>query len=750
MKSEMTLPPKPHQRATNFRFEKMLCVLAAALTGIAAFLVSKDLLASLYSNYADSNWLGFARHSLFSVIIAFLVYGGLVYVLTRWAYYTRQQQHRPKTCNELAGLFGADAPTLSILIPAYKEEDKIVFQTMMSAALQQYPKKRVILLLDDPPKSKNKAERRALDLARTLPARVTETLSPMAKFTARARTNFYRRSSSPDFNPSIEFDLLFATYRQVINWFNDYASEYPVSGHADRAFVNSVLTKQSTLLSEQLATLHFQRGQQSALDADTILKAEYARLVAIFSVDVSSFERKGYENLSHEPNKAMNLNSYIGLMGKTFKKMQRGDAVFLQEIIASTQHRPEDVTIPAADFLITLDADSVIVPDYALRLTDLMLQPGNERLAVAQTPYSAFPGATKALERIAGATTDIQYIIHQGFTHFNGTFWVGANALIRRTALDDIAVIELERGYPVTRYIQDRTVIEDTESSVDLIERGWWLHNYPERMAFSATPPDFGALVIQRRRWANGGLIILPKLLRYLARGPFTLAKFGEAFVRIHYLVSIAAVNIGLVLALALPLATDITTIWLPFTAVGYFLLYGRDLKLVGYKYRDLFGVYAVNLLLIPVNLAGVFKSLQQAWTKERIPFGRTPKIGDRTTTQPMFVLALFALVLNWAISGVISFTDNYVEHGVFAVINASILLYATLIYLGLRNSWEDLTVGMMGTRQRYARNFYRGWRRFNQGTLKVAGKTPLVRLVIKPRTETPTANAAEQAKKAA
>jgi cellulose synthase/poly-beta-1,6-N-acetylglucosamine synthase-like glycosyltransferase len=55
----------------------------------------------------------------------------------------------------------------------------------------------------------------------------------------------------------------------------------------------------------------------------------------------------------------------------------------------------------------------------------------------------------------------------------------------------------------VRRYIQDRTVIEDTESSVDLVAKGWELTNYPERLSYSATPPDFGALVIQRRRWAN-------------------------------------------------------------------------------------------------------------------------------------------------------------------------------------------------------------------------------------------------------
>ena len=47
----------------------------------------------------------------------------------------------------------------------------------------------------------------------------------------------------------------------------------------------------------------------------------YRRLVWTFSVRVSSFERKKYVSLSHEPNKAMNLNSYIGLMGGTYHEI---------------------------------------------------------------------------------------------------------------------------------------------------------------------------------------------------------------------------------------------------------------------------------------------------------------------------------------------------------------------------------------------------------------------------------------------
>ncbi len=242
------------------------------------------------------------------------------------------------------------------------------------------------------------------------------------------------------------------------------------------------------------------------------------------------------------------------------------------------------------------------------------------------------------------------------------------------------------------RYIQDRTVIEDTESSVDLVDRGWKLYNYPERLAYSATPPDFGSLVIQRRRWANGGLIILPKLVRYLLRGK---ASRGEGFMRFHYLASIAAVNAGLLILLAVPFTESISSIWLPLTALPYFVLYGRDLTRIGYRVSDLFRVYALNLLTIPVNLGGVLKSLQQAWTKAKIPFGRTPKVAGRTAAPALYVLAGYALLAQWLVAAGVDMAAGRWPHGLFALVNSAFLLYALLTFIGLRESREDLRAGL-------------------------------------------------------
>ena len=248
----------------------------------------------------------------------------------------------------------------------------------------------------------------------------------------------------------------------------------------------------------------------------------------------------------------MNLNSYIGLMGGSYQEVATPLGTR-----AGGRARPAraDLTVPDPDYVLTLDADSVLLPEYCVRILHLLEQSAHAKVGVAQTPYSSYPGSATRIERIAGATTDLQHIVHQGMTHYDATFWVGANAILRKRALDDIVEIDYEGDWEIRRYIQDRTVIEDTESTIDLGVHGWSLLNYPERLAYSATPPDFGSLCIQRQRWANGGLLILSKLRKQSkarkARGEPN--RFGEVFLRVNYMASIFWSSICLLIMLVLP-----------------------------------------------------------------------------------------------------------------------------------------------------------------------------------------------------
>lgn len=541
-----------------------------------------------------------------------------------------------------------------------------------------------MLLVDDPPHPKAAADAAQLAEARELPLHIAALLAQAAKPFNGAYAAHVERAARGEIDAARETVRLAEFWQQAGAWFAHEADAYLVTDHTDRLYVDQVLRRRADTHAQHAGHLLKTLSQGKVFDEAQLL-TEYRKLAALFACELTSFERKRYENLSHEPNKAMNLNSYIGLVGHSFRERATANGLFIDEANA----RDADFTVPDTDYFITLDADSILLPEYALRLIHVLEQPGNERIAVVQTPYSAIPGAPSELERIAGATTDMQYIIHQGFTQHNATYWVGANALLRHTALKEIAVREVERGYPVQRFIQDRTVIEDTESSVDLAARGWRLYNYPERLAYSATPPDFGSLIIQRRRWANGGLIILPKLLGYLFKRP--QGGVSEALLRTHYLISIAAVNIGLLLMLAFPFGKSIESVLLPLSALPYFWLYGRDLLLCGYRRADLFNIYALNLLLIPVNLGGVLKSVQQGITGKKIPFGRTPKVQGRTAAAPLYVIAGYALFAQWLLGAMFNFHEGYYAHAIFATLNASVLLYAIRTFIGYRESWEDV-----------------------------------------------------------
>ncbi len=473
---------------------------------------------------------------------------------------------------------------------------------------------------------------------------------------------------------------------EATRWLEELANDEPVLDHTDAIFVEQVLRAAAESHRQEAHELNY-----GARVNEDRLRLGYRRLLARFEADVSAFERKRYVNLSHEPNKAMNLNSYIALLGQSWRRVQRPDG---EHLVAAGEERV-DLVVPDATYLITLDADSLLVPSYALRLAHVLEEPGNERVAVVQTPYSAVPGAGGALERMAGATTDLQYIVHQGFTHHRATFWVGANALIRRTALHDLASVDDERGFIVTRYIQDRTVIEDTESSVDLIERGWQLVNYPERLSYSATPPDFGSLIIQRRRWANGGLIILPKLLRHLLRRRERSRGRGEGLMRVHYLTSISGANLGLLALLSYPFSAPKAAAWVPIAALPYFFLYARDLHQAGYRYRDVVQVYALNLLLVPVNLAGVAKSVHQGLTGKKIPFGRTPKVEGRTRVPSRYLVAEVALLAYWSMGCAWDVADGQWTHAGFEAANVALLTFAIGRFIG----WRQLVVDLLPSR---------------------------------------------------
>ncbi|HET9656271.1 MAG TPA: glycosyltransferase family 2 protein [Kineosporiaceae bacterium] len=661
----------------------------SAWVGYVAYTVEQQFLAGR----ADSSRL-VIEAVVYLLVVTALAASAIAYLTARIGFFYRSRAHRRAPRVALDEFFDQLTPSVTVLVPSYQEDARVIRTTLLSAALQEQPGLRVVLLVDDPHVPRDARARDLLEQARRLPGELAAELSIPAHRFALAQKGFRAALAAGSAPTLAEVTALAGHYEYAVEWLRAAGARHEIVDHTDQFFVDHVLGALAGDL-QRVATALRQSIEQRRVPAEQRLWQLHRRLVSTFGVQLSSFERKRYVSLSHEPNKAMNLNSYIGLMGGAYREAMTP----LGLALLPCDPGEAELVVSDPDYVLTLDADSVLLPEYCARLVQALSQGANARQGVAQTPYSAFPGAATRIERISGATTDLQHILHQGMTHYGATFWVGANAVLRKAALDEIVQVDYDGDWEIRRYISDRTVIEDTESTIDLGIRGWSLLNYPERLAYSATPPDFGSLCIQRQRWANGGLLILSKLREQVRarrqRGERT--GFGELFLRVNYMASIFWSSVCLVIMLAYPFNAELLNPILLLISVPYFLAMASDLRFCGYKRLDVLRIYGFNLILLPVNLSGSFASILQLLTGEKSAFRRTPKVRNRTTAGTSFLLLPWVLI---ALSGYTIWLDLRLDRWVnlaFASLNAVLAFYAVVAFVGLGNTLVDLWVHLRG-----------------------------------------------------
>ncbi len=597
----------------------------------------------------------------FLLMIGGLFYCALAYQVIRWG---TAQRGRSVAQSWDQALLKANAPDVTVLIPSFQESRRVVIGTVLSAALATYRNKRIVVLVDDPPDAVEA-------LAETLQA--IETVRGWLRQAGIIRDTALAKGDRLSIARAYAglADWVDATGRLI------RSESDPSFAHVDDFMVNRVLNT--------LASRYRNAARRLIEDRSADIEPFRDALCCIATGDIQSFQRKSYANLTHAPNKAMNLNAYLGLMGKGWTIRKEQGRIKLIEAPAGT----EDVYVPESTYVLTLDADSVILPDYILALVSVLER--TPTAAVAQTPYLSFPGGPSPVERIAGATTDIQHLIHQGSGHYGAAYWVGANAILRMRALHDIATFRQDGEAKVTVFVQDKTVIEDTGSTIDLHDRGWHVHNHLTPMAFSATPADFGALAIQRKRWANGGLILFFDLLRSHFRHPRALRELPRLVVQSHYLLSPAIGNIGILGLMLLWTSTPHAIFWTPLFMVPYFLLYMVDLERMGYRWWELFGVSSLNLMLLPVNLAGILASVWQMLGGQRHKFVRTPKLATRTFIPPyafLFNLTILLLMIGYVVSGLV---ERKLLGTVIPALNVLFYSYGIYRFIGLRDGFHDL-----------------------------------------------------------
>ncbi len=174
------------------------------------------------------------------------------------------------------------------------------------------------------------------------------------------------------------------------------------------------------------------------------------------------------------------------------------------------------------DLILILDADHIPTQDILQNTVPHFL--GDERLFLVQTPhFFSNPDPIEhnlgVFRQMPGEIEMFYASIQRGLDFWNGAFFCGSAALIRRKAL------ELVGG------LASSTITEDAETACELHARGWHSLYVDRPMVAGLSPELMSAFLLQRCRWAQGMIQLL------ILKNPLMYGRLGFAQ-RLAYLSS--------------------------------------------------------------------------------------------------------------------------------------------------------------------------------------------------------------------
>ena len=318
---------------------------------------------------------------VYMFVVTALTASAMAYLITRIGFFYRSRVHRRAPRAAIDDFFEQTIPTVTVLVPSYQEDERVVRTTLLSAALQEHPYLRIVLLVDDPPEPTSAHAREILQQSRDLPGRIQDLLAgPCARF--QDALDAFEQSQGGDTQPTVDDVLAVAAdYRYAVAWLRDLAAAQEIVDHSDTFFADHVVGALADDL-EIIADALEPPPPREPPSRGRRMRQLHRRLVATFRAELSSFERKQYVSLSaraeqgHEP-----------------EQLHRAHGRQLQGGRHADGHRPRGVrpppatlTVPDPDYVLTLDADSVLLPEYTVRILHLMEQSAHADVGVAQTP----------------------------------------------------------------------------------------------------------------------------------------------------------------------------------------------------------------------------------------------------------------------------------------------------------------------------------------------------------------------------
>src|SRR5262249_40890657 len=107
-----------------------------------------DLNAIVRAAAREGHFLQVVTACLFAGIVLTFAYGNLAYFLSRIGALKRHAAYSHELKKNASSIYD-DPPSLTVLVPSFKEEERVVSRALLSAALAEYPAKSIVLLIDD-------------------------------------------------------------------------------------------------------------------------------------------------------------------------------------------------------------------------------------------------------------------------------------------------------------------------------------------------------------------------------------------------------------------------------------------------------------------------------------------------------------------------------------------------------------------------------------------------------------------------
>lgn len=206
--------------------------------------------------------------------------------------------------------------------------------------------------------------------------------------------------------------------------------------------------------------------------------------------------------------------------------------------------------VTEAPIFALFDADHVPHKDF-LKKTVGFFQ--DDKVALVQTPQYYENKDDSFLTQAAWEQQELFFgPICRGKNRLNATFWCGTNAVLRRTALEEVG------GVPTDN------IAEDFLASMLIHEKGWKSIYLPEILSIGLAPHDLQSYAKQQFRWARGSLEIMFRYNPLFRKGMTMKQKMQYLYSSGYYLNGLivaidALIPIIVLLTGIMPVAQDTT-----------------------------------------------------------------------------------------------------------------------------------------------------------------------------------------------